>query len=237
MPHALLQENADLATAVDLYDSWIRFTMQRKHQPGLAVGIVYDGEPLWAKGFGCADIETQKPVTLDTRFRIASISKTFTAVAILQLRDAGALSLDDPVSSRLDWFDLRYEGAPEITIRNLLTHTSGLPRDSHNPMWTECEAPEWDEFVEGLQARGPTRAPYDKFAYSNVGYSLLGGIIEAVSGESWSDYLQRNIVDRLGMSQTRPVPHADDPDLATGYSQIDDRVRTQTHALLLDEWL
>lgn len=222
MTHALLINNPDLATAIDLYDSWIRYTMHQKHQPGLAVGIVYDGDLLWGKGYGYADIETEQPVTLDTRFRIASISKTFTAVAILQLRDAGELCLDDPLAKYLDWFDLQYEGAPAITIRNLLTHTSGLPRDSHNPMWTECDAPEWDEFVEGLKARPPTRAPYHKFAYSNVGYSLLGGLLEQVTGDSWGDYLQRNIVDPLGMSETHPLPQGDDPQLATGYSQISD---------------
>ena len=150
----------------DSYDAWIHFTMHQKHQPGLAVGIVYDGELLWGKGFGYAEIEAKEPITLDTRFRIASISKTFTAVALLQMRDAGTLSLDDPVSRYLDWFNLQYEGAPEITIRNLLTHTSGLPRDSHNPMWTECDAPDWKEFVNELKSRPPTRPPYNKFAYS-----------------------------------------------------------------------
>jgi CubicO group peptidase (beta-lactamase class C family) len=196
--------------------------MHKNLQPGIAAGIVYDGELIWGEGFGFADIESKKPVTLDTRFRIASISKTFTAVAILQLRDAGALCLDDPVSKYLDWFDLQFQGAPEITIRNLLTHTSGLPRDSHNPMWTECDAPAWEDFVQALRSRQPTRPPYDKFAYSNVGYSLLGGIIEAVSGESWARYLKRNIVEPLNMVETHPVPRRDDPMLATGYSQLTD---------------
>lgn len=223
MPHALVNENPDLATAIDLYDSWIRYTMQRKHQPGLAVGIVHEGDLLWGRGFGYAEIEANNHVTLDTRFRIASISKTFTAVGILQLRDSGSLCLDDPVSKYLDWFDLQYEGAPAITIRNLLTHSSGLPRDSHNPMWTECDAPAWDEFVRELMARPPTRPPYDKFAYSNVGYSLLGGIIEQVSGQSWASYLQRNIVDPLEMSETYPVPRGDDAQMATGYSQLNDQ--------------
>ena len=222
MTHDLLNQHSDLATALDLYDAWIRHTMRQKQQPGLAVGIVYDGELLWGRGYGYADMGAKRPVTLDTRFRIASISKTFTAVAILQLRDQGALSLDDAVSKHLDWFNLRYDGAPEITIRNLLTHTSGLPRDSHKPMWTECDAPEWDEFVEALKARPPTRPPYDKFAYSNVGYSLLGGVIESVTGFSWAECVQRNIVDPLGMSETRPVPQSDDPLLATGYSQLKD---------------
>ena len=111
MPHQLIENHTDLGTAIDILDRWIGNTMHKHHQPGIAIGIVYDGELLWGKGYGYADIETQTPVTLDTRFRIASITKTFTATAIMQLRDAEKLSLDDPVSNYLDWFNLRYKGA------------------------------------------------------------------------------------------------------------------------------
>ncbi|MDE2853575.1 MAG: serine hydrolase [Chloroflexota bacterium] len=215
----LLTDKADLATALDILDKWVAHQVEQRHQPGLAIGVVYDGALLWGAGYGFADMETGAPVTLDTRFRIASITKTFTATATLQLRDAGALSLDDPVSRHLDWFDLRYRDAPAVTIRNLLTHTAGLPRDSVNPMWTECEAPSWAAFVADTQARKATRPPYEKFAYSNLGYSLLGGIIAAASGQPWADYLQRHVLDPLGMSETRPLPSADDPLLATGYTR------------------
>ncbi len=217
--HPLLAEHADLATAINILDDWAAHQRQRRHQPGLAIGVVYDGELLWGAGYGVADIESQTPVTLDTRFRIASITKTFTATAIMQLRDVGALRLDDAVSDHLDWFDLRYKDAPAITIRNLLTHSSGLPRDSANPMWTECAAPDWDSFIADTQKRAPTRAPYAAFAYSNLGYSLLGGVIAAVSGQSWADYLQAHVLDPLNMRETRPIPSADDPLLATGYTR------------------
>ena len=225
MTHPLLHDHPDLATAVGLLDDWAANQLRQRHQPGLAIGIVYEGELLWGKGFGLADLEAGTPVTLDTRFRIASITKTFTATAILQLRDAGKLGLDDPVSQHLDWFDLRFQDAPAITIRNLLTHSSGLPRDSKNPMWTECEAPSWDDFVADTKSRAPTRPPYEKFAYSNLGYSLLGGIIAAVSGQPWATYLQEKVLDPLGMSETRPVPSADDPMLATGYTREKDGYR------------
>ena len=219
MAHPLLDEHADLATAIDILDSWAAHQVARRRQPGLALGVVYKGELLWGAGYGVADIESGAPVTLDTRFRIASITKTFTATAILQLRDAGQLRLDDAASDYLDWFDLHYEDAPPITIRNLLTHTSGLPRDSASAMWTECQAPDWQQFVADTCQRQPTRAPYEAFAYSNLGYSLLGGIIAAVSGQSWARYLQENILNPLGMSETRPIPAADDPLLATGYTR------------------
>ena len=222
MPHSLIEENPDLATAIDILDSWVDLNMHKSHQPGLALGIVYDGELLWGKGYGVGDLDTQTPITLDTRFRIASITKTFTATGIMQLRDAGKLNLDDPVSKYLDWFNLRYEDSPEITIRHLLSHASGLPRDSHNSMWRDQNSPTWDEFVEATKQRAPTRPPNDKFAYSNLGYSLLGGIIAEVSGQSWEDYLQENILNPLGMTETYPVPKADDSQLAKGYSRFDD---------------
>lgn len=233
MPHQLMQEHPDLPTSVAVLDKWIEHTLHRNHQPGLALGIVYDGELLWGKGYGFADAETRQAVTLDRRFRIASITKTFTAVAIMQLRDAGKLSLDDPVSKHLKWFKLRYEDAPDITVRNLLTHTSGLARDSHGPMWTEHDAPEWDAFVTATSLRQPTQPPYQHFAYSNLGYSLLGGIIEAISGQSWADYLQHNILDPLGMADTLPVPKDGDAQLAKGYSRLGNTYERSTMPFFL----
>ena len=219
MPRDMLKDHADLATAVDILDAWVAQDMRRKRLPGAALGIVYAGELLWGKGYGVADMARGMPVTLDTRFRIASITKTFTATAILQLRDGGKLRLDDLVSDYLDWFDLRFEDAPEITLRNLLTHTSGLPRDSANPMWTEYEAPDWDRFIAETKARKPTRAPYAAYAYSNLGYSLLGGVIAAVSGLAWADYVAEHVLRPLDMTETMPVPEADDAQLATGYTR------------------
>lgn len=219
MTHPLLQNHPDLASAISLLDNWSEHHCRRQRLPGLALGIVHAGELLWGRGYGYANVKTRAPVTLDTRFRIASITKTFTATAILQLRDAGALRLDDPVAQHLDWFDLRYQDAPPITIRNLLTHTAGLPRDSTNPMWTELEAPSDAAFIADTQSRRLTRGPYEKFAYSNLGYALLGGIVAAVSGRSWADYLQARLLDPLGMDATQPQPRADDPLLATGYSK------------------
>jgi CubicO group peptidase (beta-lactamase class C family) len=122
LQNSFVDQHADLATAVGLLDKWISLQLRERHLPGLAIGIVHQGDLIWGKGYGFSNIEQNMPVTLDTRFRIASITKTFTALAVLQLRDAGKLRLDDPVSDYLSWFNLRYEGAPPITIRHLLTH-------------------------------------------------------------------------------------------------------------------
>jgi CubicO group peptidase (beta-lactamase class C family) len=120
-----------VAAALTVLDAWITATVAQREQPGLSIGIVYDQDLIWAKGYGYADLQRQVPATPTTIYRIASISKLFTATAIMQLRDAGKLRLDDAVSDRLSWFSIKktYEGGPPITVRNLITHTSGLPRE------------------------------------------------------------------------------------------------------------
>lgn len=218
-----VSQHTDLATAVLLLDRWMARQMNDRRLPGLAVGLVHDGQLMWGKGYGLANIEQNTPVTLDTRFRIASITKTFTATAILQLRDAGKLRLDDPVSDYLRWFTLRYDGAPAITIRHLLTHTSGLPRDATIPHWTDNQFQSWEEVIATTQQRKPTMPPLQDYSYSNLGYTLLGGVVEAASGMPWSAYIQGNILDQLDMRDTIVTPKGNEPDLATGYLVPDDQ--------------
>lgn len=223
-----VEQHPDLATAISLLDKWIVLRVRERHLTGLAVGIVHDGNLIWGKGYGMANVDQKIPVTLDTRFRIASITKTFTAIAIMQLRDAGKLRLDDPVSDYLDWFSLRYEDAPPITIRHLLTHTSGLPRDASIPHWTDNVFQSWDEVIATTQQRKPVMPPLKDFGYSNLGYSLLGGIIEAVSGEAWADYIQHRILNPLEMTDTIVTPDGSEPKLATGYLSLDDQYQRKT---------
>ncbi len=222
MAHQLAEAHPDLATALYLVNKWIRKRIHDTHQPGLAVGIVYDGELLWGEAYGQADVADGTSLTLDTRFRIASITKTFTAVAMLQLYEQGKLRFDDPVSNYLDWFNLHYADAPPITLYHLLTHTSGLPRDATVPHWTEDRFQTWAELVETTQEREPVAPPLQRFGYSNLGYSLLGGVIEVVSGQPWDDYVQAHILEPLDMRDTIPTPMGDEPNLATGYLRYDD---------------
>src|SRR5262245_33609913 len=124
-----LLEHAEVASHLALLCAWIEAQMAYKGQPGLSIGIVLDQQLVWAKGFGFANIAQKTPATPGTIYRIASITKLFTSMAIMQLRDAGKLQLDDPITKHLSWFELknRFPDAPPITIRHLLTHTSGLP--------------------------------------------------------------------------------------------------------------
>src|SRR5689334_8687483 len=102
----------EVTAAIAVLDSWIQATVAAREEPGLSIGIVYDQELIWAKGYGSADLEKRVPATPATLYRIASVSKLFTATAIMQLRDAGKLRLDDPVAQYLPWFRIR-----DITIR------------------------------------------------------------------------------------------------------------------------
>lgn len=215
-------ENAEVATALTILDKWIAMTVHKSQQPGLAAGIVHKGEVIWSKGYGFADMEQKTPVSADTRFRIASITKTFTGTAILQLRDAGKLALDDPLSKYLPWFDLQYPGAPPITIRHVMTHTSGLPRDSTVPHWTEGTFHTWEELVESTKERKPVMPPVKEFKYSNLAFSLLGGVVEAASGQPWAEYVQTEILDPLEMADTLVTPAGDEANLAVGYLRADE---------------
>jgi CubicO group peptidase (beta-lactamase class C family) len=216
-----VNKHADVETTISLFDKWVARRMHDRQQPGLSAGIIHKGELIWAKGYGFADAEAKKPATPDTAYRIASISKTFTATAIMQLRDAGKLCLDDPLAGHLPWFDLQYPGAPPITLRHALTHTSGIPRDAATPMWTEGKVPSWQEVVETTKVREPVMPPVQEFKYSNLAYALLSGVVEAASGQAYADYIQANILDPLGMRDTLIAPTGDEAALATGYLRTD----------------
>ena len=137
-----LAHDADVAGAQRLFSAWLEGQMLYRHLPGIAVGVVADQDLIWATGFGFADTGKKTPMTPQTKFRMASHSKLFTATAIMQLREQGKLRLDDPVSKYLPWFQVKTAESddPPITIEELLTHSSGLPREAGDH-WTTLEFP------------------------------------------------------------------------------------------------
>jgi CubicO group peptidase (beta-lactamase class C family) len=149
--HQLLQ-NPKVAAAIKVLDAWIQAKMDDRKQPGLSIGIVCDQDLIWAKGYGLADVAGEVPATPSTVYRIASISKLFTSTAIMQLRDAGKLQLDDPVVKHLSWFKTKetYPDGPTVTIRHLLTHTSGLPREATGVSWNELTFPTREQMIGRL---------------------------------------------------------------------------------------
>ncbi len=215
-------QNASLPERLAFLSAWIEAQMAYAEQPGLSIGIVQDQELVWARGFGCSDVERQEPADLHTLYRIASITKLFTATALLQLRDAGRLQLDDPLQKYLPWFTLRENGQPShpITIRHLITHTSGLPREAAFPYWTDSHFPTAGEIQERLSSQQAIFPPETKLKYSNLALALAGEVVTAVSGIPYADYVQTHILDPLGMEQTLIAsPEDGRPDVATGYSR------------------
>jgi serine-type D-Ala-D-Ala carboxypeptidase/endopeptidase len=174
------------------------------HVPGLAYGIVVDGKLVHAKGLGIQDVESRKPVGLDSRFRIASMSKAFTALAILKLRDAGKLSLDAPAETyvpEMRGWTYPTKDARKITVRDLLNHSAGFVDD--NPWGDRQQVLTEPEFTKMLKAGVPFSRPAGMaMEYSNFGYATLGRIIANVSGKPYQAYIRDNLLKPLGMAET-----------------------------------
>jgi D-alanyl-D-alanine carboxypeptidase len=223
--YAGVSDNPDVAGQERLFEAWVRGQMAYRGLPGIAVGVVSDQELIWAKGFGFADVESRTPMTPATKFRMASHSKLFTATAIMQLRDAGKVRLDDPVVKYLDWFKIQpaEPDDPPITIEELLTHSAGLPREA-GPHWSELEFPSGDGVRKYVLEHAAPYSPEVRWKYSNLGFTIAGMIAEAVSGEKWADYVQKHIFDPLGMTGSSVDRQVDG--LATGYGRrMPDRSR------------
>jgi CubicO group peptidase (beta-lactamase class C family) len=217
---------ARLAGAYGEIDKLFGEFVTRLHVPGAAWGIVIDGELAHSGATGFRELASKAAVTPDTVFRIASMTKSFTAVAILSLRDAGKLSLDDPAERYLPELKaLRYPtaDAPRITIRHLLSHSEGFPED--NP-WGDQQLKVTPEQMLRMLARGIpfSNTPGVAYEYSNYGFAILGAIVSRVSGTDYNVYLKDKILTPLGMTSTTMEPSSVPADrLAHGYRWEDER--------------
>ena len=216
-PAAHADTPAPVAAALATLDHEIAADVQSHGFPGLAIAITHGDTLLWHHEYGLADLARGEKVEADTYFRLGSISKLFTALAILQLRDAGKLDLDDRATRFLPWFRLSGDEHPAITIRELLLHLSGLPADAPGVSWTDRAMPARDPVIQGMPAVEPAILAETTWKYSNLGYVLLGFVIEAASGESYAGYVGGHILKPLGMTGTLVEPAADTPHLALGY--------------------
>jgi len=215
-----------LAQAYPEIDERIQAFLARERVPGAAWGVIVDGALVHVGVAGLRDVVTNAPVKSDTVFRIASMTKSFTAMAILQLRDAGKLSLDDLVEKYVpELRKLRYptSDSPRLTLRHLLTMSPGFPED--NP-WGDQQLAisesRFDEFLrEGLAF---SNTPGIAYEYSNYAFAILGRVISRVSGIPYSAYVRRYILDPLGMRSTTLEPQSvPSAQLARGYRLEDDR--------------
>jgi D-alanyl-D-alanine carboxypeptidase len=217
-PANRVANDADVLAAQRLFSAWLEGQVEYRDLPGVVVGVVADQELVWAKGFGYADVAQRVPMTPATKFRMASHSKLFTATAIMQLREQGRLRLDDPVVQHLPWFGLRPAGDDDgpITIEQLLSHSSGLPREAADH-WTTLHFPTEAEVRSLMAERDAAFAPQVRWKYSNLAYTIAGLIIEELSGERWADYVERHIYRPLGMHDSSV--DVDAAGLAVGYGR------------------
>jgi D-alanyl-D-alanine carboxypeptidase len=217
-----LAQKPAVADQIRLIESWCRGQLDERRWPGMTVAVVHGEDTVWKKAFGYADVASKKPMTTDTLFRMASNSKMFTALALLQLRDAGKLSLDDPVKKHLPWFALKTapDGVP-ITIRHLITHTSGLPRESASPYWNTLDFPTREQLRERVKDQEAAFAPETRWKYSNLALSVAGEVVEAVSGEPYALYIEKHLLKPMGMTASTMTPgDAEHARLATGYFRL-----------------
>ena len=188
-----------------------------------AVLVARDDQVLLEKAWGLADREARTPNTADTRFRIGSMNKMFTAVATLQLVEAGKLALDDPIGKHLPGYP-NDDVASKVTVRHLLTHTGGTG-DIFGVEFelNRLKLREHRDYVKLYGSRGLTQDPGTRFEYSNYGFVLLGALIEAVSGKSYYDYVRDNVFRPAGMTSTDSLPEtANVPRRSTGYTRLAD---------------
>lgn len=209
-------------------ESFVLERMRETRLPGLSIAVVRGSEVIYARGFGFRDLERGLPATPNTIYGIGSVTKSFTALAIMKLVEEGKLSLDDPVSKYVP-LDLRIRGEP-VRIHHLLTHTTGLPALAYaeayirgmlglNQVWCPIASPDdIITFMRGSEEWAVAR-PGERFHYLNEGYVLLGLIISKVSGVPYEEYVRRRILEPLGMRRTyfRREEVEQDPDVATPY--------------------
>jgi CubicO group peptidase (beta-lactamase class C family) len=204
-------------------DDYIRSEMKAQQIPGVSLAVIKNGEIVLAKGYGLANVEHQVPVKPETIFQSGSMGKQFTATAVMMLVEAGKLSLDDKL---IKFFPDGPDAWRNITIRHLLTHTSGMG-DYPNDFDLRRDYTE-DEMIQRIKAIPLTFQPGEKWSYSNLGYVTLGVLIHKISGQFYGDFLQERVFKPLGMSTARVISEADIvPNRAAGYRLVNGELKNQ----------
>jgi CubicO group peptidase (beta-lactamase class C family) len=181
----------------------IAYEMRKSDTPGLSIALVDDQRVIWAQGYGYADQERKIPATERTIYRVGSISKLFTDAAALQLAEQGRLNIDAPLRTYLPEFSIkqRLADTAPITLRDLMTHHAGLPRDVLKGFQT-AEPAAFDAILPELRDDHAAYAPGQTFYYSNVGVTLLGSVIQRVTDEPFAAHMRRSVLIPLGMSDS-----------------------------------
>ena len=214
----------EYSEAFQLIDYWLEAQKDYEKLPGLTALVTDKKETKWSGSFGLSNgVESMK---VENTFSICSISKLFTAVAIMQLVEDGKINLDDPIQKVLPWFDINndFKDAPELTIKSILSHSSGLPRESNHPYWSwpDFPFPTKQDVIDELKNQEMLYPPSKYYQYSNLGLSLLGFIVEEVTQTNFDDYVNQNILIPLSMNNTKTYMSTEDygKNLTLGYSSL-----------------
>lgn len=212
---------ATVAARADKVDDFVKAEMQKQRIPGLSLAVVKDGKIVKAEGYGLANVELNVPATAQTVYKIGSVSKQFIAAGILLLVQENKINLDDKISKFLD-------GTPdswkEITVRHLLTHTSGIVREApgFDPFKIQTDA----DVIKTAYSLPLGFAPGERSEYSNTGYFALAEIVRKASGKSWEDYLSERLFAPLAMNATRATTNTDIvQNRADGYVRTADKLK------------
>ncbi len=194
--------------ALVIADQWLEAMKDFDRLPGMTVSVIKDQQVLFTGGYGYSDVENKKPMDTGTVFSICSISKLFTAVAIMQLVEQGKLRLDDSISAVLPSYNLpqQFAGSGPITIRSILTHSAGLPRDGNFSYWSAPDFifPNEKELNEGMLQQKTVHPASAFFQYSNLGISLLGEVVAHLSKMPYEQYVEEKILKPLRLASTHP---------------------------------
>lgn len=210
------------------FDTFVHHTLHDWHVPGMAIGIIQNDQIVLCQGYGLRDVEQNLPVTPNTLFGIASVSKAFTTFALALLVERGQLDWDRPVQDYIPWFRLQDPAASQITPRDLVSHRSGLPR--HDRAWYKSGSNR-EEIVRQLAALPPSRPFRSFYQYQNMMFVAAGFLLEQITGESWESFIQREIFDPLGMCRSNfsvetsqqmedvALPYSDSHEMQAGFDK------------------
>ncbi len=193
---------------VERLDRLVATAQSEQRAPSVSAAVFRDGDVLWRRALGSADVDREEPATPEHAYRIGSITKTFTAVCILQLRDAGVLELDDPLRNHVP------EAPAGPTVADALAHLSGLQREPPGEIWETLQPPSREELLAGLEDAERVLRPAEAWHYSNLAFGLLGEIVARRSDAGYEAALRDRVLEPLGLARTGfdpPGPRA------TGY--------------------
>ena len=196
--------------------------LRKQEIPGFAIAVIDDGKVVYEKGFGVQSLKGKDPTTPRSLFHMASITKPFVATAVMQLVEKGRMSLDAPITTYLPYFEIADPRAKTITVRQMLTHTSGMP-DVDDYEW---DRPQYDDgalerYVRSLKDQKLVFAPGERMQYSNMAYEILGDAVAKASGMTFEEYVRQNILQPLGMSDSTLLVKDTDPALMTWGHELD----------------